>query len=208
MIKNILFDMGGVIFLQDTAVAIRRFQKAGIDTDFYMGAHEQKAFFFDVETGAIDADGFCKAMAAATGRPSVSWEEAQYCWLGFCKGVSVERLHYLTQLRKKYHLCLLSNTNPFIMAFMRSPRFSSEGFPINHYFDSLFCSYEIKHYKPSADFFKYALQTDNMQADECIFIDDSLKNVEAAEALGIHGLHVATNEDWIEPLERMLRADE
>ena len=37
MIKNILFDMGGVIFQQDTAEAFRRFRQAGIDPDIYMG---------------------------------------------------------------------------------------------------------------------------------------------------------------------------
>lgn len=35
-----------------------------------------------------------------------------------------------------------------------------------------------------------------MKAEECIFVDDSLKNVEAAERLGLHGFHVQPDEDW------------
>lgn len=204
MIKNLLFDMGGVIFRQDTEEAFRRFRAIGIDTDFYMGAYGQKDFFLDVETGAIDAETFCRKMAEATGRASVSHEEALNCWLGYVKDVPVERLHNLLELRKHYHVCLLSNTNPLVMEYMRSPRFSADGLPITHYFDTLFCSYEMKAYKPHADIFLQALQTDNMNAEECIFIDDSLKNTEAAAALGFHVLHVEANEDWMPKLTKML----
>ncbi len=204
MIKNILSDMGGVVFLQDTQEAFRRFRSYGLDPDFYMGAYGQKDFFLDVETGKIDADEFCRRMAEATGRDHISWDEAQYCWLGFLKSVPVNRLHFLSKLKANYHLCLLTNTNPFIMGFTRSNRFSDDGRPISDYFDSPFCSYEIKRYKPNPDFFEYALEADGMKADECIFLDDSLKNVQGAEALGIHGFHVAPDEDWTTRLAETL----
>lgn len=204
MIKNILFDMGGVIFRQDSAEAFRRFSEAGIDTDRYMGHYGQKGFFLDVETGDIDADEFCRQMAVATGRKSVSWDEAQYCWLGYLRDVPTDRLHRLLKLREKYHVCLLSNTNPFMMAFTHSNRFSADGLPITHYFDTLFCSYEMHAYKPHPDIYLQALSADGMRPEETIFVDDSLKNIEAAQALGIHGLHVAPDEDWWPALQRML----
>ncbi len=199
MIKNLFFDMGGVIFLQDTPEAFRRFRAAGIDTDFYMGEHGQKDFFLDLETGAIDADEFCRRMSEAVGRP-VTGEEARLCWWGFIGGVPVERLRFILQLRRDYHVCLLSNTNPFIMSYMRSPQFSSDGYPISHYFDSQFCSYEMKAYKPDAEFFKFVLNRDGLVAEESLFVDDSLKNIRAAESLGIKGLHVEQNGDWTSAL--------
>ena len=48
MIKNILFDMGGVIFRQNSEEAFRRFREAGVNTDEYMGEYGQKGFFLDV----------------------------------------------------------------------------------------------------------------------------------------------------------------
>ena len=63
MIKNILFDMGGVIFRQNSEEAFRRFREAGVNTDEYMGEYGQKGFFLDVETGKIDAGEFCRRMA-------------------------------------------------------------------------------------------------------------------------------------------------
>lgn len=203
--KNILFDMGGVVFRQNSEEAYRRFREAGIDTSLYMGDYGQKDFFLDVETGKINAEDFCKKMAEAAGREFVSWDEAQYCWLGFIRDVPVERLHNLLRLKEKYHVCLLSNTNPFIMDFTRSEKFSTDGKPISFYFDTLFCSYEMKAYKPNPDIFQMALATDDMKADETIFVDDSLKNIKAAESLGIRSLHVEPDEDWIDNLNSILK---
>ena len=188
MIKNLLFDMGGVIFRQNSEEAYRRFRAMGVNTDDYMGEYGQKGFFLDVETGKIDAGEFCRRMAEAAGRESVSWDEAQH----------------LLKLRTEYHVCLLSNTNPFIMAFTRSDKFSDEHKPISDYFDTLFCSYEMRAYKPEPDIFLKALAADGMKAEETIFVDDSLKNIRAAEALGIRGLHVAPDEDWMEKLTALL----
>jgi len=199
-----LFDMGGVIFRQNSEEAFRRFREAGVNTDEYMGEYGQKGFFLDVETGKIDAGEFCRRMAEAAGRESVGWDEAQYCWLGFIRDVPLSRLHNLLKLKEEYHICLLSNTNPFIMAFTRSDKFSDEHKPISDYFDTLFCSYEMQAYKPEPDIFLKALAADGMKAEETIFVDDSLKNIKAAEALGIRGLHVAPDEDWMEKLTALL----
>lgn len=205
MLKNILFDMGGVVFRQNSEEAFRRFREAGIDPVRYMGDYGQKDFFLDVETGRIDADEFCRRMAQAAGRERVEWREAQYCWLGFIRDVPVGRLRRLSELRKDYHVCLLSNTNPFMMEFTRSDRFSAEGKPITEYFDTLFCSYEMGVCKPDPEIFLKALAADGMRAEETVFVDDSLKNIRAAEALGIRGLHVAPDEDWGDGLTELLQ---
>ena len=197
--------MGGVIFRQDSEEAFRRFREAGLDPEKYMGAFGQKEFFLDVENGKIDADTFCRKMAEASGREHVSWEEAQHCWLDFLRDVPVERLHYLLELKKHYHVCLLSNTNPFMMSFTRSIKFSSDGKPISFYFDTLFCSYEMKAYKPDSEIFIKALDTDKMIADETLFLDDSMKNIVAAQRLGLQTLYVKTNEDWRDRLTLVLQ---
>ena len=197
--------MGGVIFRQDSEEAFRRFREAGLDPEKYMGAFGQKEFFLDVENGKIDADTFCRKMAEASGREHVSWEEAQHCWLGFLRDVPVECLHYLLELKKHYHVCLLSNTNPFMMSFTRSSKFSSDGKPISFYFDTLFCSYEMKAYKPDSEIFIKALDTDKMIADETLFLDDSMKNIVAAQRLGLQTLYVKTNEDWRDRLTLVLQ---
>ncbi len=195
MIRNILFDMGGVIFLQNTEKAFRRFASQGIDTDIYMGAHGQKGIFLELEEGKISKEEFCKGMGEIAGH-EVSMQKAAWCWEGFFDGAPVERLHTLLELKGQYHLGLLSNTNPFMMELTDSARLSNDCRPISDYFHSLFLSYEMKAYKPEERFFRMALERDGLLAEETLFIDDAVKNIEGARRLGIHGLHVPTNADW------------
>lgn len=196
--------MGGVIFNQNTEEAFRRFEAMGIDTAHYMGRYGQKDFFLDLETGTINAEEFCKKMADVTNKKEVTWQEAQHCWLGFVDGIPQKGLLHLQTLRKNYQLSLLSNTNPFVMAYMRSELFSEQGLSIEHFFDTFFCSYEMKVCKPHAEIYQQVLQTLHVKGEECIFIDDSKANTEAAEALGFHTLHIETNADWMPSLQEKL----
>ena len=41
--------------------------------------------------------------------------------------------------------------------------------------------------KPNKEIFEHLLGKYNLNADECLFIDDSEKNIEGAKALGING---------------------
>lgn len=188
--------MGGVIITQDTDQAFERFREAGVDIDKYLGKYEQQGCFLELEEGKISKEEFCKKMAEITGKEKVSLEEAAYCWQGFYKDTSVYKLHALEELSKKYHLGLLSNTNPFMMEFTDSPAFSAEGKPISDYFDSLFLSCDMKLYKPSKEIYLEVLRRDGMKPEETLFVDDSKRNIVGAESVGIHGLYVPTNSDW------------
>ena len=52
------------------------------------------------------------------------------------------------------------------------------------------------------------LAAEGVRAEETVFVDDSLKNVRAAEEVGIRGLHVETNAEWWEPLTELLQESE
>ena len=197
--------MGGVVYHSSAQGARQRFSEAGINPDDYMHPEGYTGMFRDIEAGDITAEEFCQEMGRVAGRP-ISWAEAQYCWMGFLIEVPRRNLEALLQLREHYHVCLLTNINPFIMQYTRSRAFSGDGHPIDHYFDSIFCSYELHAFKPHGDFFEKVLKADGMKPEECIFIDDREENVRGAEALGIHGLHIEANADWIAPLSDALRA--
>lgn len=205
MIKNILFDLGGVIVRHHPGEPERRFRKAGVDPDIYLNSYAQKGFFRDLETGDITEEQFCQKMAEVAGRKHVGYDEALHCWMGYVQEVPRTGLDRLVALRRQYHVCLLSNNNPFVMDYCHSAAFSGDGHPIDYYFDTLFCSYEMHAYKPDAEIFRMALRHDNMRPEETIFVDDSPTNIAAANALGIHGLHTPSGADWREPLDDLLR---
>ncbi|UOO90975.1 HAD family phosphatase [Vitreoscilla massiliensis] len=58
-----------------------------------------------------------------------------------------------------------------------------------HWFQAVVVSAETGMTKPHPAVFQYVLQQHHLQADETVFIDDHLPNIEAAAALGIHSIH-------------------
>lgn len=203
MVKTLLFDMGGIVFIQDTAEAFRRFTEIGVDAHQFIGDFGQKGIFLDLESDRISDEQFRAAVSRLVGR-ELTWQEVQNCWLGFLKSVPADRLKHLLQLRKKYRICLASNTNPFIMAYTRSDRFSGDGHGIGHYFDRLYCSYEMGICKLDKAFFTKILESEGIRPEETLFIDDSKKNIAAAESTGIKGLWVPSNQDWLPALLSVL----
>ena len=101
MIRNILFDMGGIVTLQDADEARRRFRALGIDTGSQLCRHGHTGIFGALEAGEICEDEFCSELAKMVGRQHVSHEEAEHCWLGFKKAAPLDRLHTLLELKKR-----------------------------------------------------------------------------------------------------------
>lgn len=73
--------------------------------------------------------------------------------------------------------------------------FGSEGFHyVNQKFDffKVFkggtASYEIHSIKPEPEIYTHFLKTYALNPEECVFIDDNPKNIEAASILGFHGI--------------------
>ena len=203
MIKTLLFDMGGVVFLIDTNQAKHRFEALGVDSERYLDAYEQRGIFLDLESGKIDEDEFVCQLSELVGHP-VSKEAARHAWLGYVKDIPLERLEKLNALRKRYRVCLASNTNPFMMDFTESTEFSGDGHGISHYLDHLYCSYRMGVCKPAADFFNKIIEAEGVKPEEILFVDDSKRNIEAAACLGINTLWVDADKDWLPELETKL----
>jgi 2-haloacid dehalogenase len=62
-------------------------------------------------------------------------------------------------------------------------------FPFFDSFDGIVVSGRERLLKPDAAIYNLLLQRHGLKAADCIFIDDSLRNVEGARAVGMHGHH-------------------
>ena len=108
-------------------------------------------------------------------------------------------LEAILDLRAKgYKVCLLSNTNPFMMQWANHD-FDGQGHPIDYFFDAMYLSYECKVMKPRREIFDIMLRGQQSLPEETLFVDDGPRNVEAAAALGMHTLCPQNNEDWTAP---------
>ena len=189
--------MGGVVITIDLPEAIRRFTQLGLENAGQtMDAYTQGGIFGDLERGTISAEEFRALLSNGVGR-DVSMEDCRYAWMGCMKEVPKRNLLSLKALREKgYRLILLSNTNTFITDWVLSPIFDGDGHSIDYYFDSLYLSYRLKMLKPDDKMFKKVLQSEHINAEETLFIDDGIHNVAAAEKLGLRTFCPKNGEDW------------
>ena len=203
---NIAFDLGGVVIALSYENAIRRFEEIGLtDARQHLDAFHQHGIFGDLESGRISAEVFREKLSKIIGR-QLTMDECFYAWHGYVESVPQRNLDMLLRLRQMgFKVCLLSNTNPFMMQWACSPAFDGGHHPIGYYFDRLYLSYECKVMKPSPEIFRMMLEGQQATADETLFIDDSPNNCAAAEALGIHTLCPHNNEDWIPALKAYLK---
>jgi putative hydrolase of the HAD superfamily len=204
-IKNIAFDLGGVVIALSYEQAVRRFEEIGLkDARQHLDAFHQRGIFGDLERGIITTEEFRIELGKLIGR-EVTYDECLYAWHGYVEYVPQKNLQMLLKLRQLgYKVCLLSNTNPFMMQWAMSNEFDGNGHSMDYYFDNLYLSYKYKYMKPSPEIFKIMLEGQQSSAEETLFIDDGQKNVEAAKELGMKTLFPENNEDWTKPLAKLL----
>ena len=128
MIKNIVFDLGGVIITLNFEQAVRRFYDMGVDNiRTYLDPFAQTGIFGDLESGKITAEDFRLKLSELAGC-ELSFADCLHAWKGFVEEIPRCNLDTLVALRQKgYRLILLSNTNPYMMSWAMSPDFSGDG---------------------------------------------------------------------------------
>ncbi|MCD8290978.1 MAG: HAD family phosphatase [Prevotella sp.] len=205
MIKNIIFDLGGVIVTIDQAEALRRLKELGLDAaEDYLNPYTQNGIFGDLEEGKISDDEFRVELGKLVGR-EMTFDDCRYFWLGYRKDLPKRNLAMLRKLRADgYRLILLSNTNQFMMSWGLSGDFDGNGLSLEDYFDALYLSFRLKTMKPSPLFFEKVLESEKILPEESLFVDDGKRNVEIAESLGFHTLCPVNGSDWTGDLLALL----
>lgn len=196
-ITHVVFDLGGVVFRLDKMVAIKRFQEIGVaNVEQFLDDYAQKGIFGDLEEGTLTAEQYRDELSRIVGK-QLTMEQLEYAWTGYAAELYQRNFDALLHLRREgFPVALLSNTNPFMMRWARSSAFDGSGHGLDHYFDRLYLSYEMRMMKPSPEIFLAMIEGEQTSPDNILFIDDSARNCQAAEALGIHTLNPENGGDW------------
>lgn len=200
-IKNIIFDMGGVLVGLDAARCISAFRQIGCEKiAFYVEEHRTEDLFLDTELGRITQEEFCAEVRRLTGCAATD-KQIVWAWNQLLTGIADEKKARLAQLAQTHRLFLLSNTNIMHWHECRDRHFPYQGLTAADYFEHIFLSYEMHMAKPHACIFERALAEAGIEAADTLFIDDSLENCRAAESLGISTLHETTGSLWLDMLK-------
>jgi len=94
-----------------------------------------------------------------------------------------EATEVLRQLKDKYRLILLSNTD------CQRYYFILEKFPQLKFFDAYVVSFQVGVMKPEAKIYHEALAKAGCEPQNAVFIDDRQENVASARSLGLKAIH-------------------
>lgn len=189
-IRNVIFDLGGVLFNINFSLTEKAFTELGVkDFSSFFTQFHSNDLFVKLETG-VDEDLFYEDFRTTTGL-QLSNEEIRDAWNALLLDFRMESIAALPELKSRYNLYLLSNTNEIHMQeFHRIYRTLFAESSFDDLFDAAYYSHRIGHRKPNASAFEYVLEKHGLVAEETLFIDDSINNIEAAQKLGIQTVHL------------------
>ena len=92
----------------------------------------------------------------------------------------------ITRLRPRYKQAILSNAPASLLEDLR------DRFRVSQLFDAIILSATIRVMKPDPRAYEAVLTALGLRAEETVFVDDLLENIDAAQKLGMHGIHFET----------------
>ncbi len=195
-IKNIVFDFGGVVIDWNPEYVYRKVFPDEKERDYFLSEVCNSAWNVQQDAGRP----FSEAIREASERfPNYAKEIEMYrsCWIKMIGGAIEKNVSLLDELKKNYCLFGLSN-------------WSAETFPLVYeqydffkVFEGIVLSGEEKLIKPDEKIFRVLLSRYEIKAEQSLFIDDSIKNIEAAEALGFNVIHLMTDTDLRKELQAL-----
>ncbi|MEO7265850.1 MAG: HAD family phosphatase [Ferruginibacter sp.] len=198
-LKNIIFDLGGVLIDIDYLKTNEAFKNLGFN-------HFEKMFsqfsadklFEKLETGYISEDDFYKQLLHQ--QEGISKTDITEAWNAMLMDFRLGSIAFLSQLKPRFQLFLLSNTNIIHQAAFQEQFRAQTGYKsLSELFTKAWYSNEIGLRKPNKEIYEFVLRDAGITAEETLFIDDSYNNIETAKALGFR-THLLVPGEKIEDL--------
>lgn len=179
---NFVFDLGNVLVKWQPEKFIPNFdisadEKKLIESEFF--GH---AVWLMLDKGTISQN---EAIAQVAQRSGMNEDIVKYCINEMKKSLeTIEQTAALVQklYENGHELFCLSNMSRDTYNHIKNRSFFA-------CFREIIISADIKMIKPDLEIFEYMLERFELEAEDCVFIDDSAPNIIAAQSLGIHGVH-------------------
>lgn len=186
-ITTILFDMYGVI-LEESKGNFIPYTFSYFDSNKHeklIKQFKEEQLFTRAGNGEITSDAFLSMLG---------YEDPQFHMKNYIeKHLTLDSgfIPFAEKYYTKYDFVLLSNDVSEWSSYI------TEYYELNKYFKYKIVSGDVKCRKPEKKIYELTLEKIGKSSVECIFIDNSVKNLEAAADLGIHTiLFNRDNEDY------------
>ena len=186
--KNLIFDLGNVLYDIDFVKMYKAFEALGIpnfENHFTLNKSDQ--IFFDLEKGFINETAFCEGFNKLY-HLSLSHQEIVDAWNALLVGYRKESIEWVKDHNSQFSTFLYSNTNQIHYDHF-IPQYSREiGGNFENLFKTPYYSHKMGQRKPDPASFQFILDKEGILAEETLFIDDNEPNIIAAASVGMQVL--------------------
>ena len=174
----VVFDLGQVLLPFDYSIFINKVNKLkpGLGEKFLELYQSNYNFHRDFERGKISEKDFLSRM--------LEYLEHRIDGETFCRywsdifSLNDDVINLLPQLKEKYKIYLLSNTDPI------HQKYGYQHYDFLKLFDKVFLSHEVGFIKPEPEVYHAVEKISGLPPNEHLFIDDILEYVEGAKNVG------------------------
>jgi epoxide hydrolase-like predicted phosphatase len=198
VIKAVIFDFGRVISAQKPMSLFRGYeQELGLAPGVLNRVMFGSGVWNEVLVGHKDLDEYWLEIGPELGLHTPQEIQSFRQRYFADEAINEEVLELIRQLYGRYKLAVLSNAPPRLTKWLAD-------WDILHLFDVIVCSGEEGIVKPDPAIYELTLARLGVEPGEAIFVDDSPGHVEAARALGLHGIHFTTAPALADELSALL----
>ena len=188
-IKNIIFDLGGVLLDLDVHRCLECLEGIGLhEVRQWMTGTNEKGFFKEYECGTLTTEQFRDRIREEVGRELLD-EEIDRIWNSMLKEIPDYKFELLLKLKERKEC---------------AGKFTYKGMPMLDCFTQVFLSYRMHLAKPDVEIFQTVLKEAGLKTDEVLFIDDSEENCQAAAKLGIGVCHYVPGDNLEVQLQKFI----
>ncbi len=186
ILKNIVFDLGGVIIDLDVERTIHAFAKlAGKSISEIQQAYTQHPEFLMYEKGELTDDQFRTALRKILNIHAAD-HDIDLCWNAMLVDLPKPKLDLLESLKQEYTVTVLSNTNNIHLEYINNCMLHGNQFQsLDSFFHHCYYSHQVGKRKPEPEIYRQLLDETSFNPKQTLFLDDRLENLEAAAAFGI-----------------------
>jgi len=189
MIKNLIFDFGGVIIDIEPIRVGQSFKDLGVKN--VEKVHElavSKGLYLDLEKGLITPAEFRDGLREVSGL-KLTDTQIDSAWNSMIVNFPKSRFDLLKQLKNNYNVYLLSNTNEIHYNYFNQYAINHLGVKcLDDFFTKCFYSHKMKMRKPDPEIYIKMMETGKINPSESLYIDDIEENIMTGRELGIYSI--------------------
>lgn len=197
MIKTVIFDIGNVLAGFEWEAFFQKFNYSEEILQRIGKATVESSAWAEYDKGAMSEEEVLKAFIENDPEIETELKEVLSNIQGMLKRYDYA-IPWIKELKEKgYQVLVLSN---FASCAYRD---CQDAIDFLEYVDGGILSFQDKVIKPNPEIYQLLIDRYHLEPQQCVFLDDTKRNLEAAEKFGMHTIHFINRDFALAELERL-----